>query len=169
MGNPKTKWVRDDFGTARERRKKKARAPFFQLWRYMTKSDAWYALTGEEIAAFVEFASVYNGANNGRLSVPVKALAAKRDISPDTASVAIRGLVAKGFIERTKASAFNVKNRQAAEYRLTMFRCDVTGEPPGKAFMRWQPDRTPRNASAKRHRQPNGRFAARRLTVTTAW
>jgi hypothetical protein len=39
-----------------------------------------------------------------------------------------------------RASGFNVKSRLAAEYRMTLYRCDVTNASPSKAFMQWRPE-----------------------------
>jgi DNA-binding transcriptional regulator YhcF (GntR family) len=91
------------------------------------------------MAAFVEFSRIYNGANNGSLALSTRTLAGQRGCSLDTAARAIRELLEKGFVEIVRASGFNVKSRLAAEYRMTLYRCDVTNAAPSKAFMRWQP------------------------------
>jgi len=98
------------------------------------------SLSGEAIAAFVEFGRIHNGANNGSLAPPTHTLARLRGCSNDTAARAIRALVERGFVEIVRASGFNVKSRLAAEYRLTLHRCDATGTRASKAFMRWRPE-----------------------------
>jgi hypothetical protein len=116
--------------------------PFVMLQKYMITSRAWRSLPGEAIAAYVELVRRYDGMNNGTLHLSARELAALRPrISRQTATRAIRTLVEKGFVEIVRASGFNVKDRkrQAAEYRLTHLPCDVTRQPPSKAFMKWQP------------------------------
>jgi hypothetical protein len=57
----------------------------------------------------------------------------------DTASKHFQILTERGFIEPMKKGAFSLKERHATEWRMTEFTCDVTGKPPTKDFMRWQP------------------------------
>ena len=112
------------------------------LERYMITSPAWRSLSGEAIAAFIELSYRYNGLNNGTLHLSARELAQIRNHSRQAAQRAMSELVRKGFVEVAKPSGFSVKDRrrQAAEYRLTMFHCDATRQPPSKAFMHWQPD-----------------------------
>jgi DNA-binding transcriptional regulator YhcF (GntR family) len=127
------------------RRRKDKSSPFVMLPKWMLASAAWQSLSGEAIAAYIELARRYNGTNNGTLHVSAGELAALRDCCKDTAARALRELVDKGLIEVVRASGFNVKDRkrQAAEYRLTPFYCDVTKQPASKAFMKWQPKDAP--------------------------
>jgi hypothetical protein len=134
-----SKWRNRPDGKTVRRNKPKSK-PFVMLPWWMIDSPAWRSLSGEEIAAFVELSRVYNGFNNGSLAMPTRRLARIRNRSKDTAARSIRGLLDKGFIEIVRASGFNVKTRLAAEYRLTMFHCDVTRQPPSKAFMKWRPN-----------------------------
>src|SRR5262249_48792510 len=69
-------------------------------------------------------------------------LAELHGCSKTSASEAIRELVEKGFVEILRSSGFNVKDkkRQASEYRLTLFPCDVKRQPASKAFMKWRPE-----------------------------
>jgi hypothetical protein len=129
-------------GRTVRRQSSRKRRSFVMLERYMIASAAWRSLSGEAIAAFVELSNRYNGTNNGRLHLSSRELAVIRNGSRRTGTRAMSELVRKGFVEMVKASGFNVKDRrrQAAEYRLTMYHCDATREPPSKAFMRWQPE-----------------------------
>ena len=53
----------------------------------------------------------------------------------------------RGFIELVSRGAFSRKSPHASEWRLTFNTCDVTGELPSKAFMRW--GREKQNAVSK--------------------
>jgi DNA-binding transcriptional regulator YhcF (GntR family) len=122
------------------------------LPKWMLVCTAWRLLSGEAIAAYIELARRYNGTNNGQMHLSVRELAALRVCSKDTAARAIRELVHRGFIEIVRTSGFNVKDRkrQAAEYRLTVFHCDVSRQPPSKQFMKWQPEPEPSSKNISR-------------------
>jgi hypothetical protein len=124
------------------RRRKSNRSPFVMLPKWMLASAAWRSLSGEAVAAYIELARRYNGSNNGTLHLSAREFAALRGSCKDTAARALRELIEKGFIEIVQASGFSVKDRkrQATEYRLTPFYCDVTRQPASKAFMKWQPE-----------------------------
>jgi hypothetical protein len=53
------------------------------------------------------------------------------------AGVAFVELQERGFIECLTKGAFSRKVLHATEWRLTFWTCDVSGELPSKAFMRW--------------------------------
>jgi hypothetical protein len=55
-----------------------------------------------------------------------------------------------GFVETAKAGGFSFKQRHAAEYRLTLHTCDVTGATPTKAFMHRIPNSFPGPTSRTR-------------------
>lgn len=63
-------------------------------------------------------------------------LAKELGTSKDSASRALRELQSRGFAEQAKGASFNLKLRHCAEYRLTAFRCDLTGALAAKTFMR---------------------------------
>jgi DNA-binding transcriptional MocR family regulator len=128
--------------TARERyRTKRGRKvngpPFVQLHKFMLATPAWLALSCPARAAYVQVASRYDGLNNGSIGIGVRALAREMRCSPDTASRALIELEDAGFIETVKLGAFKRKDRKASEYRLAMYRCDLSGHPPSKRFMQW--------------------------------
>jgi hypothetical protein len=112
---------------------------FVSLPHYLLDSQAWRWASLPARAAFVELVKLYNGANNGRLALAARDLAARLRCSRATAARALIELERKGFIECTKLGAFSLKQRHASEYRLTLHRCDVSLALPTKAFMRWQP------------------------------
>lgn len=113
---------------------------FVALERYILKSPAWRSLDAVARAAYVEIAQAYNGSNNGRIVMSARMLADGLNVSKDTAARKIHILQERGFIERVKVGSFSMKVRHAAEYRLAAFRCDVSGAPASKTFMRQQPE-----------------------------
>src|ERR1700736_2980981 len=121
------------------RRRRGPSTPFVMLHWFMLDSPAWQSLSGVEAKAYVAIARRYDGSNNGRIAVPTRTLATKIGCSNATAARAIITLLDRGFLECVEASGFNRKNRRAAEYRLTMYSCDLTNKPGTKAFMRWSP------------------------------
>jgi hypothetical protein len=124
----KTKW-------RRKQGRKSTGPPFVQLFKYMLRSPAWLALSATAQAAYVRLALRYDGCNNGMLVLSVRTLARELHVSRATAARALIELEDAGFIETAKIGRFARRNRQASEYRLTTFRCDVTGELPSKKFM----------------------------------
>jgi len=120
--------------------RRKGKPKFIMIEGYVKRSAAWRALTPVERAAYLEVKWRYDGHNNGRIGLGCRELADELNMGRDTAVRALDGLQAKGFIAKVKASAFNVKNRLATEWRLTEYRCDVTGDPPTKDFTRWSPE-----------------------------
>jgi hypothetical protein len=126
-------------GRTMHRRKPKTRGGFVQIPKYMVTSPAWRSLSGLAVIAFVELSRRYSGNNNGTLHLSARELAELHHCSKTTAARAMHELVEKGFIEIVKASGFSIKDkaRQAAEYRITLFPCDVARQPPSKAFMKW--------------------------------
>ncbi len=112
----------------------KSGPPFARLFYYLMDSPAWLALTPVARAVFIQLMRRYNGQNNGFLAVSVDTLANECNVRPNTASEAIKRLVAAGFIEIAQASAFSRKDRKATEYRLTCFACDRSGHNASNAF-----------------------------------
>jgi hypothetical protein len=130
MGNT----ARDNY---RRRHGRKTHGPaFVQLYYYLLDSEAWHQLTFTARAAYIEMARLYNGVNNGTLAMGARRLAKQLPCTPNTAARALHELDNAGFIEPTKFGSFGRKGkeRHATEYRLTCYRCDVTGELPSKRF-----------------------------------
>jgi len=122
------------------RRKRHKSPPFVMLPKYMLKSASWASLPVTARAAFIQTALRYDGTNNGRIALAVRKLATELgNLSRPTAARALHHLLERGFIEVVKPSGFNIKGRVAAEYRLTLYRCDVSGDLASKAFMKWHP------------------------------
>lgn len=119
-------------------RSKRTLSDFVALERYLLRSDAWRSLDPVAIAAYVQFGYRYDGSNNGRIVLGARSLADSLGVSKDTASRAIRDLIERGLVELVNQGAFNIKACHSSEYRMTAFRCDVTGALPSKTFMSWQ-------------------------------
>ncbi len=97
---------------------------------------AWRHLTPNDRAVFEEALCVYNGANNGYLALPCRALADRVGISKDSVGRSINNLVTYGFLRPSKAGSFAQKDRRAAEYRLTHLPCNRTHAAATKDFAR---------------------------------
>ncbi len=128
--------------------------PFVQLPHFLLESPAWRSLTAQEQAAYVAIAQVYNGSNNGRLAVSVRQVAERANVNKDTAGRCLATLQAKGFVECASPGGFSRKVRHAAEWRLTLYRCDRTQAPPLKAFMRWRPENAEHGPLVSDNRSP---------------
>lgn len=113
---------------------------FVQLPLFMLESVAWRDLSSQEQAAYLAVAMVYNGANNGCLAVSVRQVAERARVNKDTATKCVARLQALGFIECASPGGFSRKVRHAAEWRLTLYKCDRTNALPSKAFMKWRPE-----------------------------
>lgn len=110
-----------------------------RLYHWLLATAAWRSLDPVARAAYVELATLYNGGNNGSIVWSVRDAAQVLLVSPATAARALERLEARGFIVREKQGAFSRKIRHAAEWRLTEFNCDLSGELASKDFTRWQP------------------------------
>jgi len=78
----------------------------------------------------------FNGSNNGRIGMGVRAAATAVNVDPGTVSGYFHILEAAGFIGATRRSGFNLKapgDRLATEWALTWL--SVEGQPPTKDFM----------------------------------
>jgi hypothetical protein len=138
----------------RKRGRKPKLPPFVTKW--MIESPAWAGLSLAARAALVELVHVYDGFNNGRLTMPVRTLAKRLRCSQDTAGRVLRELDDVGFVDPVLLGTFARRNRKATEYRLTFHRCDVTGALPSKRFMKSiarydQKDRTVRPEVQRGH------------------
>jgi hypothetical protein len=117
-----------------------ALSDFIALERYIVSSLAYRSIKPTARAAYVEVCYCFDGSNNGRIQMAARTLGDRLGVNKATAARALQELIAKGFIEVAKQSAFSMKSKQCSEYRLTAFPCAVTGGLPSKNFMRWQPE-----------------------------
>ena len=113
--------------------------PFVQLYRYLLDSAAWLSLSPYARTVFVVLLQCYNGRNNGRLCLSQRDAARLGGMAEGTARKALGELQDRGFIELATPGSFTTKVRHAAEWRVTAYPDDVTGELPSKAFMSWRP------------------------------
>lgn len=118
----------------------KTTGPFIQLHHWMLKTPAWRALKASSRAVYLEVAGRYNGVNNGALALSARDAAGLCNINKDTATQAFRQLIEHGFLECVTPGGFSRKVRHATEWRLTQYRCDVTGQMAAKTFVRWRPE-----------------------------
>jgi len=117
----------------------KSGPPFVQLFWFMLRSPAWRSLSAQERAVYLELATVYNGSNNGALALSVRDAAVRANIAKDTAARAFHTLVERGLAECVTPGGFSRKTPHAAEWRLTCYKCDVTGQRATRAFQSWRP------------------------------
>ena len=131
---------------------------YIRLHHYLLKTSAWLGLSAGARAVYVQVAFRYNGSNNGRIAYSVRDAAAECRVNKDTASRAFKELVDGGFIEATRYGGLTRKTRLASEWRLTEYRCDLTGSLSTKPFMT-------RGALANANHQPQAsRAKAARLS-----
>ena len=103
----------------------------------MMKTAAWKSLNCVERGVYIELAKRYGGTNNGRLACSLRQLAEELHIGKATVKRALDCLQERDFIICMKRGGFSMKVRHATEWRLTEYKCDVTGALPTKEFMRW--------------------------------
>ena len=117
---------------------------YVALTHWMMRTPAWKALDPVPRAAYVELSRRYAGpgSNNGRIPFSLREMAEALGVGKMTAARALNRLQDHGFIVQTKAGFFNVKSRNASEWRLTEFPCDVTGQLATKDFTRWNEKNT---------------------------
>ena len=115
-----------------------ALSSFVALERYILNSAAWRDLSAIARAAYIELAAGFDGSNNGRIVLGSRTLGERMACNKSTAARALAELTEHGFVECRKRGGFVCKVRHASEWRLTAFKCDVSGDLPSKDFMRWQ-------------------------------
>ena len=139
----------------KERSEKKDR--YFALHHYMLKTDAWRALSAPARVVYLQIGFRYDGFNNGRIAMSVRDAASECGLAKDTANRAFKELVDLGFIEETRHGGLSRKTRIASEWRMTAFKCDLTGAFKSVLFMQ-------RGEIARSHRMPRSRPQTGRQT-----
>jgi len=136
----RSRWKHNASGKTVRRRNRHGPS-FVRMFHWMMETPAWRSLSGWAVAAYLDLAANYNGNNNGELFLSGRKFAEGRNCSRQTATRALAELVDKGFIEITRDSGFNMKDRkrQARQYRLTVFFCDLTKSSASRAFAKWKP------------------------------
>ena len=119
-------------------KKKRTEERFVRLTHSMMQSQAWRSLDGNARAIYAELAMLYRGpdTNNGRIGFSVRQAAHAINVSKDTAARAMRHLQERGFIVATTKGSFASK-RHATRWWLTVFNCDLTGQPASRDFETW--------------------------------
>jgi len=145
----------------KRRRRKNSYEPHVRLHFWLLKTAAWAATTPAERAVLIELYRRYNGSNNGRIGLSVRAAASACNIAKDTATRALRGLQEKGFAVLITPGGFNRKIPHAAEWRLTEFHCDAGNVIPTNDFTRWRPPETQNAVPIEDARVPPNRTVAR--------
>jgi hypothetical protein len=139
---------------------------YFQLHHYMMKTDAWRVLSAAARAVYLQIGFRYDGSNNGKISFSVRDAASECGLARDTAGRAFRELMDLGFIEERRHGSLSRKTRIASEWRMTAFRCDLTGALKSCLFM--QRGEAARSYRILRSRPQTGRRETAGLSQTTA-
>jgi hypothetical protein len=138
---------------------------YFQLHHYMMKTDAWRALSAAARAVYLQIGFRYDGSNNGKISFSVRDAASECGLAKDTASRAFKELVDLGFIEERRHGGLSRKTRIASEWRMTAFKCDLTGALKSVLFM--HRGEVARSYRLLRSRPQTGRRETAGLSQTT--
>ncbi|MBR0719390.1 hypothetical protein [Bradyrhizobium liaoningense] len=117
-------------------RKKDTAERFVRLTHRMMQTAAWRSLKGNDRAIYVELVMRYRGNNNGSIPLSVREAARSILVSKATAARSLIRLQDRGFIVTTAKGRF-APQRHATEWRLTEFRCDLTGQPASRDFENW--------------------------------
>jgi DNA-binding transcriptional MocR family regulator len=118
-------------------KKKRATAErYVRLTLRMMQTQAWRSLDGNARAIYVELAMLYRGNNNGAIGFSTRQAAQAIGVSRATATRAMTALQDRRFIVATARGRFNLK-RHATEWRLTEFKCDLTGQLATRYFETW--------------------------------
>jgi DNA-binding transcriptional ArsR family regulator len=134
------------------KRMKEKESRHVRLYHWLTDTEAWRDLDCVARCVYLQLARRYGGpdSNNGRIPYSLAEIAEELGISKQTAMRSLDKLQDHGFVAMMKQGAFRLKHRHATEWRLTEFRCDVTGQMPTKDFARW------RKSEAGSVRKPHG-------------
>ncbi len=142
--------------TARKRKREQGRQetrPFIALVKEWLLSPEWAELSPTEIKLFIDLASQYNGKNNGDFCATWQMMKKRGWRSPGTLSAAIKGLIAKGWLELTRQGG---RNHIPSLYALNIWKIDECGGKLDVAAtalpsMRWK---KPKKLVAPRIAQP---------------
>lgn len=112
--------------------------PFVMLDHRLLDSPAWLDLGGTAAKLLLHLARLYNGSNNGDLSLGERTAADAIGVGRGAAAAAFDELEGHGFIAATRRGAFQVKVRLATSWRLT-FHPTSTG-PATHDYRGWRAD-----------------------------
>lgn len=116
--------------------KRSATERYIRLTHRMMQTNAWRSLDGNARAIYLELAMLYRGNNNGSIGFSAREAARSIQVSKATAARALTVLQDRGFLVATTKGRFDL-NRHATEWRLTEFKCDLTGQPASREFENW--------------------------------
>jgi hypothetical protein len=108
---------------------------FVALHHYMLKTSAWLGLSAAARAVYVQIAFRYNGSNNGKIAYSTREAASDCRLNRKTAGRAFKELVEAGFTEETRHGTLSRKTRVASQWRMTAYKCDLTGSLSSNLFM----------------------------------
>jgi hypothetical protein len=116
------------------RRGPKSKRRFIQIFSNIKRSAAYHGASLGARCALIELLDKYTGCNNGMLSMGVRELADRLNCSQRGACNFLHELDDAGLAHPTKVGAW--RGKQATQWRLTFYRCDLTGELP---VTHWEP------------------------------
>jgi hypothetical protein len=113
-------------------RSKDYEGAFLMLRHDIIHSKAWYALKPAERAVLIQIWQrlSHNRENNGQIGIGQQQLANECNIKRDTVAKALSRLETIGFIECVTKGSFTFKKKHVSEYRLTFYKCFITGQLP---------------------------------------
>ena len=119
-------------GAMGSKSRRKGGPPFVQLYRFITRSQAWHDLSLSARCTLIEMLDRYNGINNGMIGLGVRELADALKCSQGSASKALRELDDSRLAIPITGGKW--KGKRATEWRVAFYRCDKTGALPVKAW-----------------------------------
>jgi hypothetical protein len=109
-------------------RRKKSGRRFIQLWTNVKRSAAYHGLSANARCTLIELLDRFSGVNNGMISMSVRELADLLRCHHATAARALRELDDAGLARPLTGGIW--RGKRAAEWRLTFYLCNKTGELP---------------------------------------
>jgi ribosomal protein S5 len=107
-----------------------------RLHHHLMQTQAWRSLDAVARAVYIELAALYCGNNNGRIGFSARQAARAIRVSKDSAARAMVRLQERGFIVAITKGRFD-RQHHATRWRLTEFKCDLTGQAATKDFEAW--------------------------------
>ena len=122
------------------------------LEHYLLATPAWRALSSNARSLYVDLKRLYNGKNNGELTMSSREAGELLNATHHTGARTLAELEEHGFIAITAKSNFTRKVKLATQYRLTEKRDDRPGleGPPTKEFLKWRPPAPSENSNVSR-------------------
>jgi hypothetical protein len=96
---------------------------------------SWRALSPQAVKLLVEILCRFRPGDNGRLPFSAKLAGEYLNASKATGARALRELDDFGWIRPMRLARFADRKGMASNFRLTMFRDDITGEPATREYL----------------------------------